>query len=234
MGDKDENKRARWENDRDEYFTDMVTDDPSNLNELLTDLDTDEEIRIQSAALKYVEKLGEAAWGYFATQIRADEDWAEAGHQSMLIFKRLADIEISESLDDQRERVFLKYYVRHALLPAYAEFVPGVPLDPEAPQACPPLGRGIPIALIHILNLEYPGDYGLLNLLAFEGKKPFSKKVAIDLVKRFPKLSQGELARSCGVAPSTIRTSWSPDLIAAGWKGPQQTSSDKSEEPDDC
>ena len=84
---------------------------------------------------------------------------------------------------------------------------------------------GLPSDLIYILNDEYPGEAGVKNFLAFEEKKHFTKNAAIHLVKEYPSISQKMLAEATGVDPATIRE-LSPDLLAAGWKGPKQKSSD--------
>jgi hypothetical protein len=98
-------------------------------------------------------------------------------------------------------------------------------LDPEAPQIRPPLGRGIPLALIQILNLEYPGDVEAEKLLVI--RRPVSKILAVGMVGKDPGISQNKLAKFSGVSTSDINR-WTPTLLAAGWEG-QVT---KRKEPD--
>ena len=55
-----------------------------------------------------------------------------------------------------------------------------------------------------------------------------SKEVAIEVVKERPDISQGELADLVEVTDRAI-TGWTPDLLAAGWKGPHAAK--KRQEP---
>ncbi len=185
-------------------------------NEWLDGGDRSPGLRFEVILYNYVRKLDEAEWVNLEIGM-GEQLWVEAKHQAKIIENRLIEIEGDTSLGAGRERVFLQCYARR-LLSAYRDDEPQVP--------------GVPIELIRILEQEFLGLAAAMKLLAHEEKRPGQKIHALYLVKRYPNMLQGELARRVEVSNSTIRA-WAPELRAAGWMGTEldRKAAAKGEEP---